>query len=148
MGLGISRDMQIQKAEGLQHIFAAFCFSALMRTLIRLPREPEKCRITQKRQARRCFGNSRRSLIYLIHAAANQQNRSALQNRRQSGFAVSLRQYRTKIVPQMRCQIFRQIVQKFRRHTDVCRGIFVQDDGKYASRCGAKPQGGLCAVLP
>ena len=48
----------------------------------------------------------------------------------------------------MRCQIFRQIVQKFRRHTDVCRGIFVQDDGKYASRCGAKPQGGLCAVLP
>ncbi len=22
----------------------------------------------------------------------------------------------------MRCQIFRQIVQKFRRHTDVCRG--------------------------
>ena len=59
-----------------------------------------------------------------------------------------LRQYRTKIVPQMRCQIFRQIVQKFRRHTDVCRGIFVQDDGKYASRCGAKPQGGLCAVLP
>ena len=59
-----------------------------------------------------------------------------------------LRQYRTKIVPQMRSQIFRQIVQKFRRHTDVCRGIFVQDDGKYASRCGAKPQGGLCAVLP
>ena len=59
-----------------------------------------------------------------------------------------LRQYRTKIVPQMRCQIFRQIVQKFRRHTDVCRGIFVQDGGKYASRCGAKPQGGLCAVLP
>ena len=81
-----------------------------------------------------------------------------------------LRQYRTKIVPQMRCQIFRQIVQKFRRHTDVCRGIFVQDDGKYASRLsdalrsepkanaerfrelmqssGAKPQGGLCAVLP
>ena len=58
------------------------------------------------------------------------------------------RQYRTKMVPQMRCQIFRQIVQKFRRHTDVCRGIFVQDDGKYASRCGAKPQGGLCAVLP
>ena len=45
-----------------------------------------------------------------------------------------LRQYCTKIVPQMR--------------TDVCRGIFVQDDGKYASRCGAKPQGGLCAVLP
>ena len=24
----------------------------------------------------------------------------------------------------------------------------MQDDGKYASRCGAKPQGGLCAVLP
>ena len=48
----------------------------------------------------------------------------------------------------MRCQIFRQIVQKSRRHTDVCRGIFVQNGGKYASRCGAKPQGGLCAVLP
>ena len=62
--------------------------------------------------------------------------------------SVKLRQHRTKIVPQMRCQIFRQIVQKFRRHTDVCRGIFVHDDGKYASRCGAKPQGGLCAVLP
>ena len=24
----------------------------------------------------------------------------------------------------------------------------MQNDGKYASRCGAKPQGGLCAVLP
>ncbi len=46
----------------------------------------------------------------------------------------------------MRCQIFRQIVQKFRRHTDVCRGIFVQDDGKYASRCGAKPQGPIQLV--
>ena len=52
------------------------------------------------------------------------------------------RQYRTKIVPQMRCQIFRQIVQKFRRHTDVCRGISVQDDGKYASRLSDAPRSG------
>ncbi len=47
----------------------------------------------------------------------------------------------------MRCQIFRQIVQKFRRNTDVCRGIFVQDDGKYASRCGATyVEGFLCKM--
>ena len=31
-----------------------------------------------------------------------------------------LRQHRTEIVVQMRSQIFRQIVHKFRRHTDVC----------------------------
>ena len=49
-----------------------------------------------------------------------------------------LRQYRTKIVSQMRCQI----VQKFRRHTDVCRGISVQDDGKYASRLSDAPRSG------
>ena len=70
----------------------------------------------------------------------------------------------------MHCQIFRQIAQKFRMHTDVCQGIFVQNDGKYASRLsdalrsepkanaerfrelmqssGAKPQGGLCAGEP
>ena len=48
----------------------------------------------------------------------------------------------------MRSQIFRQIVHKFRRHTDVCQGICVQDAGKYASRCATKPSGGLCAVLP
>ena len=57
-------------------------------------------------------------------------------------FQDTLRQYRTKIVPQMRCQIFRQIVQKFRRHTDVCRGISVQDDGKYASRLSDAPRSG------
>ena len=73
---------------------------------------------------------------------------NSAENRKLTRCHKLLRQYRTKIVPQMRRQIFRQIVQKFRRHTDVCRGIFVQDDGKYASRCGAKPQGGLCAVLP
>ena len=58
------------------------------------------------------------------------------------------RQHRTEIVVQMRSQIFRQIVHKFRRHTDVCQGICVQDAGKYASRCATKPSGGLCAVLP
>ena len=58
------------------------------------------------------------------------------------------RQHRTEIVVQMRSQIFRQIVQKFCRHTDVCQKIYVQDAGKYASRCAAKPSGGLCAVLP
>ena len=58
------------------------------------------------------------------------------------------RQHRTEIVRQMRSQIFRQIVQKRRRHTDVCQGVSVQDDGKSASRWRAKPSGGLCAVLP
>ena len=63
-------------------------------------------------------------------------------------FIYLYRQHRTEIVVQMRSQIFRQIVHKFRRHTDVCQGIYVQDAGKYASRCAAKPSGGLCAVLP
>ena len=58
------------------------------------------------------------------------------------------RQHRTEIVVQMRSQILRQIVHKFRRHTDVCQEICVQDAGKYASRCATKPSGGLCAVLP
>ena len=57
-------------------------------------------------------------------------------------------QYRTKLVVQMRRRVFRQIVQKYRRHTAVCQGISVQDDGKHASRCAAKPSGALCAVLP
>ena len=48
----------------------------------------------------------------------------------------------------MRSRIFRQIAQKFRRHTAVCQGISVQYDGKSASRLRAKPLGGLCAVLP
>ena len=44
----------------------------------------------------------------------------------------------------MRRQIFRQakvaprIVLKFRRHTDVCQEILVQNDVKYASRWDAK----------
>ena len=59
-----------------------------------------------------------------------------------------LRQHRTEIAAQIRSQIFRQIVQKFCRHTDVCQKIYVQDAGKYASICAAKPSGGLCAVLP
>ena len=50
-----------------------------------------------------------------------------------------LRQYRTELVRKMRSQIFRQIVQKFRRHTDVCQGIFVRNGEKYASRFRAKP---------
>ena len=58
------------------------------------------------------------------------------------------RQHRTEIVVQMHSQIFRQIVHKFRRHTDVCQGICVQDAGKYTSRCATKPSGGLCAVVP
>ncbi len=61
---------------------------------------------------------------------------------------LDLRQHRTEIAAQIRSQIFRQIVQKFCRHTDVCQKIYVQDAGKYASRCAAKPSGGLCAVLP
>ena len=46
----------------------------------------------------------------------------------------NLRHHRTEIVRQMCSQIFRQIVQKFCRHTVVCQEIYVQDDGKYASR--------------
>ncbi len=34
----------------------------------------------------------------------------------------------------MCCQIFRQIVSKFRRNTDIFQGVLVQGDGKYASR--------------
>jgi hypothetical protein len=44
------------------------------------------------------------------------------------------RQHRTKIVRQMRRQIFCQIVQKSCRQAIACQRIFVQDDGKYASR--------------
>ena len=42
--------------------------------------------------------------------------------------SINLGQYRTKIVPQMRCRFFRQIVSKYRRNTDVFQGILVQDD--------------------
>ena len=49
------------------------------------------------------------------------------------------RLYRTKIVRVLRSQIFCQIVQKFCRHTDVCKEITVQDDGKDASKTRTKP---------
>ena len=58
------------------------------------------------------------------------------------------RQHRTEFVRKMRSRIFRQIAQKFRRHTVVCQEISVWYDGKSASRLRAKPSGGLCAVLP
>jgi hypothetical protein len=45
-----------------------------------------------------------------------------------------LGQHRTKIVRQMRRQIFCQIVQKSCRQAVACQRIFVQDDGKYAGR--------------
>ena len=48
----------------------------------------------------------------------------------------------------MRSQIFRQIAQKFRRHTAVWQGISGQYDGKSASRLRAKPSGGLYAAFP
>ena len=48
----------------------------------------------------------------------------------------------------MRSQIFRQIAQKFRRHTVVWQGISGQYDGKSASRLRAKPSGGLYSVFP
>lgn len=38
------------------------------------------------------------------------------------------------IVPQIRSQIFRQIVQKFRRQAGACQEISVQYGGKSASR--------------
>ena len=44
-----------------------------------------------------------------------------------------LRQHRTKIVRQMRSQIFCQIAQKRRRHTVVRQGVFVRYEVKYAS---------------
>ncbi len=47
----------------------------------------------------------------------------------------------------MRSQIFRQNVQKARRHTDVWQEISVRNDRKYVRRFYAKPSGVLCAVL-
>ena len=61
---------------------------------------------------------------------------------------IKLGQHRTKLVRKVRCQIFRQIAWKFRRHTAVWQGISGQYDGKSAHRLRAKPSGGLCAVLP
>ena len=58
------------------------------------------------------------------------------------------RRHRTKLVRKVRCQIFRQIAQKFRRHTAVWQGISGQYDGKSVRRLRAKPSGGFCAVLP
>ena len=59
-----------------------------------------------------------------------------------------LRQYRIIIVVRLRSQIFRQVVQKFRRHTNVCQEISVQDDGKDAKGRAAKAPAVNCAVLP
>jgi hypothetical protein len=59
-----------------------------------------------------------------------------------------LRQYRTKIMPGLRSQIFRQMKQKSSAILYVLPRIFVKYDGKYASKTGVKPSGGLCAVLP
>ena len=57
------------------------------------------------------------------------------------------RQHRTEIVVQMRSQIFRQIVHKFRRHTDVCQGICVQDAGKDEGQmCHKAVRRSLCGV--
>ena len=58
------------------------------------------------------------------------------------------RQYRTKIVRQMRRQIFRQMKQKAEWILDVFTSIFVKYDGKFASRWRAKSTDALCAVLP
>ena len=63
-------------------------------------------------------------------------------------YAENLRRHRTELVRKMRSQIFRQIVQKFRRQAVACQEISVQYDGKYASRLRAKLLGVLCAVLP
>ena len=57
-------------------------------------------------------------------------------------------QYRIIIVVRLRSQVFRQIVQKFRRHTNVCQEISVQGDGKDASKRAAKALAANCAVLP
>ena len=58
------------------------------------------------------------------------------------------RQYRTKIVRQIRRQIFRQMKQKAEWILDVFTSIFVKYDGKFASRWRAKSTDALCAVLP
>ena len=60
----------------------------------------------------------------------------------------NFRQYRTKIVRQMRRQIFRQMKQKAEWILDVFTSIFVKYDGKFASRWRAKSPDALCAVLP
>ena len=72
-------------------------------------------------------------------------SREIFERRDSSGI---LRQHRTKLVRKVRSQIFRQIAQKFRRHTAVWQGISGQYDGKSARRLRTKPSGGLCAVLP
>ena len=60
---------------------------------------------------------------------------------------IYLRQHRTEIVVQMRSQIFRQIVHKFRRHTDVCQESCVQDAGKYEGQmCHKAVRRSLCGV--
>ena len=59
-----------------------------------------------------------------------------------------LGQYRTKIVRQMRRQIFRQMKQKAEWILAVFTSIFVKYDGKFASRWRAKSPDALCAVLP
>ena len=63
-------------------------------------------------------------------------------------FCAVLGQYRIIIVVRLRRQIFRQVVQKFRRHTNVCQEIYVQDNGKDASKRAAKAPAVNCAVLP
>ena len=60
----------------------------------------------------------------------------------------ALRRYRTKIVRQMRRQIFCQMKQKAEWILAVFTSIFVKYDGKFASRWRAKSLDALCAVLP
>ena len=49
--------------------------------------------------------------------------------RQQKNMVRELRKRWWNPVPVLRCQIFRQMVSKFRRNTDVFQGILVQDDG-------------------
>ena len=51
-------------------------------------------------------------------------------------------------MPVLRCQIFRQIVSKSRRNTDVFQGNLEQDDGKDASKTGDEPEGVIDSAVP
>ena len=51
-------------------------------------------------------------------------------------------------MPVLRQQFFCQVVQKDRRQPDGCQGLFVQDDGKRASKTGAEPSGVIYSVIP
>ena len=69
-------------------------------------------------------------------------------------FLLTTKKYRTlgkcwlNLVHILRRQIFCQLVRKRRRNTCVFQGVFVQDDGKSASKMCAKSSDAIWSVLP